>query len=615
MNQQSLKPLPSKVYYFKDIYGLDIETYDRNRKMFCCSIVGDNYKKIFLNKDDTIKELAKKRFRSSIIAATNLSFDYMGLFHKTEAIKKGFMLWRGSDMILCKMYSKNGNFVHKSQKHKNKREPIVFLDTLNYAKLSVEKIGKLLKLPKLKKPSALGRLPKNKQEREELITYNFRDSEISQKYIKFLYNSFIALGATPKITIAATAMNLFQRQYLKFPLYTNPTDLILDQLKAYYGGRVEAIGRGPFKGYNYYDFNSLYPWAMLHEYPNPNRPKVNRLNTLKYIEAYPGVANVDITAPDYMEYPFLPVRGERLLFPLGSFSGWYTNLEINKAIDLGYVITRVKKCIFFRDTFYPFKDYITDLYKKRLEYKESNNPMQQVVKLLMNSTYGKFSEKFFGRDNIIPIPETVEELHSYDHFERVGKDFIRIKEGVKEPKPYCIPIFAAYTTAYARIKLHDYIRKCSPIYFDTDSLITKKSFIESTKLGGLKREYRIKEGMIVKPKFYALRTHKGDQIRIKGFSPARNYTYEDFLLFLDNTKRYYNRFAKFRESLRRDLIPNEIIRVHKELTLDDQKRDWNNQDFSTTEYQISKPLILNGETFKYFDYNLPAMKKLEVKNG
>lgn len=581
----SLKPLK------KPVFGFDIETYNKNKSFYCASLYGDNFQKTFFSKRDIIDFIKShsKLFRSSIIAATNLSFDFMGTFYNEPEIKKVSWLWRNSDLIIASLYFHNGDFISRKERKRlgiRHSHKVSFIDTFNYAALSVEKQGQILGIPKLEKPSCLGRLPKDDIERDYLLRYNMRDSEISQKFIKFLYKSFHDLGATPKLTLASTSMSLFKNKYLKETYYRHSINDLIEQFKGYYGGRCEAIGRGYIEGYEYYDFNSLYPFCMTKIFPHPNTLRTTRKPQMSYIRDYEGLSEVTVEAP-YMDYPLLPYRHDnKLLFPTGEFRATYTNLELRKALDLGYSIKTIHKIHYFNKECEPFRDFVNDLYRKRKEFKELGNPMEYVVKICMNSLYGKFGQKFQDRDNWIPIPETLEDMDKLIHYERVGQ-FLRIKKGTEEPKAYCIPAFASYVTAYARLHLYDSIIKTKPIYYDTDSLFTKIKLEESSSLGALKREYGIREGIVVKPKFYGfIDTSGNERIVLKGFHKLQ--TFDKFLSILHKPKAKMIKFVRFKESQRRNLLPNELLEIEKNFTLEDTKRVWP-ELFNLELFQSSKP--------------------------
>ena len=144
----------------KKIFGFDIETYDNNKKFYCSSIYGDDpaHCKTFFSKDDAIKYFKKERiFRNSIVSATNLQFDFFGLFHDKPDETKFRMLWRGSQMLYAESYFKGGEFISHAEREKNsQRHKFTFIDTGNYTPLSVKQLGNIIGLPKLKTPSFIG---------------------------------------------------------------------------------------------------------------------------------------------------------------------------------------------------------------------------------------------------------------------------------------------------------------------------------------------------------------------------------------------------------------------------------------------------------------------------
>ena len=86
--EAGLRPLKGKVKPIK-IFGFDIETYNNNKNFCCGSIVGDNYCKFFRDKQEMINDFSSNRnFRNSYLVATNLMFDFFGLFDIEEAINK-----------------------------------------------------------------------------------------------------------------------------------------------------------------------------------------------------------------------------------------------------------------------------------------------------------------------------------------------------------------------------------------------------------------------------------------------------------------------------------------------------------------------------------------------
>jgi hypothetical protein len=569
------------------------------------SVYGERTKERFYSKEELINFFKTKRFENSYIGATNLSFDFFGLLMNTKEIMEFTFVMRGSDLIFAKTYIKNKEF---NKRYSNGSRALYFLDTLNYVKASVDDLGKILGIPKLKESVAtiIGKRPTTPEQWERLRVYNMRDAEISQKVIKFFFESFNKLGANPKKTIASTSMSLFKNRFLKKTYYTHSKESLLHQFEAYYGGNTHAYSRGLIENYKYYDFNSLYPSVMCNIYPDPNTKCETRKNTLRYIEDYEGISKVDLSV-EYLKYPLLPYRADmKLIFPYGSFTGSYSHVELRKAIELGYTIKKVHHTTYFKENIYPFIDFVKELYELRKNYKRNDNPMELVVKLLMNSLYGKFGQKFINRDNWLPFNHTKEELDKLDYFERIGQ-FIRIKKESETPAAFCFPIWALYTTAYARLKLHDYILKSEPVYVDTDSLITKKELPTGDGLGELKLETNITKGLIVKPKFYSIAGDFKDANRIKGI--GIKLTPKMFYEFITNPKITYKKFMKFKESIRRNLMVNEIVDITKEMSLEDDKRLWE-EKFDASSLQESKALeIIEGVTETRYESDLQKAKE------
>ena len=580
------------------MYGFDIETADNNKTFICATLYTDGYVKTLYTKDDVIKELKKDRYRGSIISATNLGFDFFGVFFDNKEMENFNILLRGSDLLYARTYIVNGQFVLKS-KYSNNR--LMFYDTFNFVRMSVEKMGKIIDIPKLSKPAALGRHPGNKKEWDDLVTYNIRDAEVSYRFMLFLIKSFEDLGATFKMTIASTSMSLFKNKYLDNEYYRHPVDVINEQFKAYYGGRTEVFKRGLIKDANYYDLNSLYP-SVMHDnvYPDPNTLMITRKNTTEFIEKYEGISNVDVYCPD-MNIPLLPYRYDnKLLFPKGEFSGWYSHVELRKAVELGYTIKRVKKTYYYTKTCTPFKSYVRDLYRLRLKHKKEGNPMQIADKLLLNSLYGKFGQKFKDVDDWRHINNLTLKQAQEGHTEIVGA-YVRSTKDVA-PSSFCVPVWAVYTTAYARLKLYEYLQKYDPIYCDTDSVITTHDIPTSDKLGDMKLEMFINKGWIVKPKMYAVENDTGEQfIKVKGL--GKRLDMPGFIELMTDRKSTVLKFAKFKESLRRGLIPNETFVVTKNFSLDDNKRVWDGLTFNPDILQRSQPITMIKGMSEH-DYNV-----------
>jgi len=573
--------------------GFDIETYDDNKRFLCGSISSPTGNIFFTDKSEMRKEFFNKKYRYHIFVASNLGFDFFGLFFGHEYIRKFRFIMKGSSLLYATCYNMHGDPVKDRMKGSYK---VTFIDTMNYSPLSVQDMGKIISVDKLEKPACLGNKPGSMAEWDQMRQYNIRDSVISRKYMEFLDKSFRDLGVRPKLTIASTSKRLFQNKYLKEEYTRMDADIILDLFNGYYGGRCEVFSRGKFKDLVQYDINSMYPYVMRKfSYPDPNSVRVIDGSHPEYINQYPGLSLVTVEAP-YMDYPLLPFRlDKKLLFPYGRFTSWQSHIELKEAFKLGYRITKIHKMIYFNKTCEPFKDFVDDLYAKRIMYQKDNNPMQYVVKILLNSLYGKFGEKFFNKETIEPMDMDLDELKRYDDFDRLG-EFIRYKKIVMPPT-HCIPIWALYVTAYARLEIYKYITQNKAVYCDTDCIMTEYQCINtSSDLGSMKIERKIDEVTIVKPKMYCIKgmyENRGKHIiKLKG--AGKKLDLKDFQRVLKKKPLSYIKIAKFKEAIRKSILPNQNIPIEKLFSLEDTKRFWKNK-FSPDMTEASEPLFMNDE--------------------
>lgn len=609
-----LKPTKEKITKYK-LFGFDIETYGDKNKFLMGSIVNGTEKYVFweqkLMQDFILKS---RKLSGAVIFATNLSFDFLALFGDDYRLLSKFrIINKGSDFIFIKRTSN--------------RRTIKFMDTFSFFKVSVKQLGKIVGVPKLEKPDTLGDyVNKNSSEGRYLEKYNVQDSYISYLFAEFLQKNFNDLGSTLKCTVASTSMNIFKRNYLKHWIMQPKKQVIEEQFNAYYGGRVESFYRGYISSNNnnpyfLYDINSLFPHVMREKnYPNPNSIKLG-VDLSKE-----GYTYCNIRSPENLYYPLLPHRTEdnKLLFPLGEFRGWHSNIELRKAIELGYIINPIKG-YHYTMVFNPFKDFITDLYNKRLDCLKKGSATQLIYKLCMNSNYGKWGQRLYYQDllfadsekdnkKFLKVCEENKQRHKIGLKSRyeidITEKYVKTKDGNEYFKPiiyyvrdtesenypkFINPIMAIYTTSYARLELYNWIEKVlkmgkKVLYCDTDSLITDAILPTGEKLGQLKKEIDIKEGVIVKPKFYYLQDSDNSiVVKSKGMSNLK--TLMKFKKTIRTREYSYVKFTKFKESIRRDLDFNEKIKIRKIIDLEDNKREWDGL-FNERKIEKSKPLII-----------------------
>jgi intein/homing endonuclease len=102
---------------------------------------------------------------------------------------------------------------------------------------------------------------------------------------------------------------------------------------------------------------------------------------------------------------------------------------------------------------------------------------------------------------------------------------------------------------------------------NTDCLFTKYEVPSSSKLGEFKLEKEVKRAVLVKPKFYMI----DEKTKVKGINRMNVKMFQDLLM---KRKISYDKFTKFKESVRQNILPNTKVDAVKQLDLEDTKREW-----------------------------------------
>lgn len=462
-----------------------------------------------------------------------------------------------------------------------------FLDSIKLIPLGLDKASKTLGVP------GKDKLPLDTHEESFLWEkYNERDCKALWDVLtRFRTLVEDRLGGEIGITAPSTAMKTFRKRYLKeeLPRSRSVHDFIFP---AYCGGRVEVFKRLG-KGLHYYDINSSYPAVMCEPMPvgpaiewNGNFPKVfsDSGRYVGFVEC-----DVDIPADDL---PVLPLKRDgKLLFPAGKFRGVWDWCELELVKEH---IVKIYRSVWFESK--PIlKEMVLDLYP----YRDKSLPgyedgLSFVVKLLLNSLYGKFGQKPERRKVVLwdeNLPKGAEPVDG------TPDSFVwYINEDVEAC--YIMPQIAAHVTALARVRLYKYMLLAGKdlAYCDTDSIITSALIPNSTKLGELKDEYPgiTFEGEFLAPKLYMLKASKClekdcvkcepshfEKVVAKGI---RNRSGETFnTLKLGGTVSSFE-LEKLGKLAHANFRKPEMFELKKSLKLTSYKREWHGNE--------TKPIVL-----------------------
>lgn len=374
----------------------------------------------------------------------------------------------------------------------------------------------------------------------ELAEKNVRDCEVLWTAINMFETALLELGGQLMMTIASCGLQLFRRKYLKGAIETSQSINARAEL-AYCSSRVEVFAATCGRAYKW-DLNSSFPFAMTQPVPGDCTGLRRSLPEMGRGALF--LADVDVTVPDgYL--PPLPYRCQgRVFFPTGSWSGWYTSVDLELLLREGGRIERVREVATF-DARDDLAMYATDLYARR---KASTDTFERVVyKYLLNCLYGKFGESPY-KSQIVVNPDVIDlvgdPLNGVPPMEMLLPGVWR--QDLKVPVEHAHVPISATIVARARTTLYDGLSMCDAIFYtDTDSNITTTNLESSNELGAWKLEDEIVEGRFAAPKVYGYTNTKGEKVHhAKGFSDMDGARFD---LVISGQKVPYQRMARLRE--------------------------------------------------------------------
>lgn len=399
----------------------------------------------------------------------------------------------------------------------------------------------------------------------ELVIYNQSDCIILWKAIERFEQTLLDLGGELMMTCASSAMRLFRRSFLKRTIRTHERINLISR-EAYIASRVEVFEKDCGEA-NYFDINSSFPYAMTFDAPG---------NLIKSTRHMPDpdkalyLAKCKIKVPD-SHIPPVPYRtsDRRVYFPVGTWEQWFSNVDIDILLRNGGKVIECSEALIF-DAFDDLSAYSETVYE--LRRKATDSGVKAVLKILLNSLYGKFAEGSDKNKLLInpsfchcPHDDGDGPKHKNDECLELLMPGVWLMHEQRDIPHAHVPI-SLHITAIARGVLFDYLKACSETYYcDTDGFACPRrdEFSTSDKLGGLKLEKVIRSGHFESPKLYTLEFEDGTRVvKSKGFS---RLTYAEFCELLEHKEVRIERFSRIKEGLRRGQTSPEESRVPKKL--------------------------------------------------
>jgi len=362
------------------------------------------------------------------------------------------------------------HFLRKGKKH------IKIISSTNYFDFSLKDLGAAVGLPKLE-------IDFKEATDDQLCIYCFRDVEILLRALC----EYIAFNRTHdtgrfSYTKAAQAFSSFRHRFMDRKIHIHHEEKIEElERAAYFGGRVECNRIGEIGGgeKTFLDVNSMYPAVMkAHRYPTKLRfyfEGSECQGALKYLDTSCCIAEVTLKTAD----PAYALRRDgKLIFPVGTFRTFLCTEGLRRARAAGELLKVHQLAVY--ESSYIFKDYVDYWYPLKAKYRREGNELYtKIVKLFLNSLYGKFGQKqpifeeYFEPEAGPPRSERCIDIETGERWIEIHS-FGKVKRqiGEKNGNKSFVAI-AAHVTEYSRLALWDL---CSTVgservyYMDTDSI-------------------------------------------------------------------------------------------------------------------------------------------------
>lgn len=416
------------------VITFDIETWGLVPNNLALAIFydGDDYS-IFYTIDEVIEYIENlDYYKVSIFAHNGAKFDY-SIFLK-ELIRNNYKL------------KKDGNVIKILYKNK-KQTKIVLRDTIYMLQGSLDSLGKsfcnsetqkLILDDKFKYPIKYGfnREEYNKNVKEfnlkhitnEDIEYCKRDCEVLHNII---HNEYVLndLDILNNNTIASIAFEKLEKAMIKArKIFYKSKGLEIEDLASFdINKSIDKAFKETYKGgltfvlknithinnkVLYLDVNSMYPGVMTQLFPDTSKLKTHYYDRvdedknewLNMILNYPnGLSNVVIKVREDLENIDKEILKTIPLIQYSENSGMnyfnfsdgseyrltILNEEINLLLEFFEIDVEMSIYCEEEDLYYPFRDYMIGTYEHRKSVKNTKESLATILKLLMNSSYGR----------------------------------------------------------------------------------------------------------------------------------------------------------------------------------------------------------------------------------
>jgi DNA polymerase type B, organellar and viral len=236
---------------------------------------------------------------------------------------------------------------------------------------------------------------------QEIERYCWLECELLVKLVDSLCQAMQDTPYRPRALYGPGALAEAIFRYHKIKTFDGPYDEEL-ALKAYYGGRFDTAFFGWFENVHEYDIRSAYPDQIRNLPCLAHGRWANSKSPFKYKD---GIFRVKWDVGINCLYPPFPYRDRTgCIWYLYAGQGWYHADEVRAAIEVfGDAVKVMEGTVWVQECQHQPFQFVEDLYKWRLKIAKENYAKGQIVKLGLNSMYGKLVQSVGNRKSKPPF--------------------------------------------------------------------------------------------------------------------------------------------------------------------------------------------------------------------
>lgn len=387
----------------RKIRALDIEATAKGSMLLLADDCGHYIELADTSLEKTLKFLFHRRYQSSWCFFWNLHYDARIILKMILMALSKEELLKFTQKFRCKILGYSVHYIEKKKLSIRKgKHSVTFFDISQF--YSQKKLAEAYQ-------KNIGKLPKEylemKDQRKDFtLDYYKRHKKIIRSYC-ISDCKYTAELATNWIDLFFKIAEFYPSHWIS-PAYLAEKILInkgvilpkFDEIpeqaqeiswNAYVGGRIELVERGYNEKCFIYDINSAYPFALtlVPELTKGKWIQSDKIQDNAIIGFFKIKANIPLTK-HIAPFPF-KVRS-KIIYPVGEFITFVTLAELKACEDSSWyeILDSWQYCD--SNPYYPYRKIIEDMYRQRKELEKQGNPLEQVLKIILNSIYGKLGQ-------------------------------------------------------------------------------------------------------------------------------------------------------------------------------------------------------------------------------